>query len=415
MRILIVSQYFYPESFRVNQLAESLQMTGHRVVVLTGQPNYPTGRFFSGYTYATPAREYYRGVEVVRIPIVPRGDAGPFRLAINYLSFAFSGTLLGLLRLSGTFDVCLVFCPSPLTAAIPAIVYRICTRTPVAIWLQDLWPDVVFDVTGYKSDTFFAALKFMVRWTYKHLDRIWIQSPDFAESIVAHGGRPERIEYLPNWAEDLYDCAAWTETAAEPIPPNSIVFAGNLGRAQGLETIIEAATITHDMGIAVHWVFVGDGSLRDWLEAERTRRALNQHVTLLPRRCPRDIPKLFKSAAALLITLGRSASFVRTIPSKVQSCLAAGRPILAALDGVSEAILKDAGCGILCAAGDALALADGAKRLVALSPEERAGLGARGHAYYRAHFRQATVLARVDTLLREMSSPHSNLAKHHGG
>lgn len=402
MRLLIVSQYFYPEEFKINQLARALSGAGHELVVLTGQPNYPTGRFFPGYGVLRPLNEQYGDVQVVRVPIFPRHSGRDWQLALNYFSFAASATLFGLPRLRGRFDACLAFCPSPITTAVPAIVYRYFRKVPVALWLQDLWPESVLAVSGNRSRWFQGGLERLVRWVYAHVDQIWIQSRAYAESVAHHGARPDGVSYVPNWAEDLYDCERWADVAPEQLPPHSLVFAGNLGRTQGIPTLIDAAEIAKSEGSEIHWVFVGDGSLRSWLEHEVRRRSLTDHVTLYPRRSPQDMPPVLMAASALLVTLGGEPVFRQTVPSKMQSCLASGRPVIAAVSGEAARIIETAECGYVCRPDDPRSIAAAANRLIALPPEERMLLGRRGHAYYKAHFTQSRISAQIMALLEEL-------------
>lgn len=401
MRILIVSQYFYPENFRVNQLATALRDGGHDVVVLTGQPNYPTGRFFPGYGSLRPQTDHWNGIEVIRVPIFARRAGRGWQLALNYLSFAISGTLFGLPRARGAFDACVAFCPSPITIAIPAIVRRMLRKTPVAIWLQDLWPESVLAVTRTRSRTMKWGLGAMVRWIYRRVDQIWIQSPAYADSVAAHGARAEQIAYVPNWAEDLYDCSRWADVAGEALPQNSMVYAGNFGRSQGLETIIDAADRARIVAPSAHWVLVGDGLLGDWLQTEVQRRALQSHVTVMARREPQDMPRLLKPATALLVTLADDPVFAQTVPSKLQSCLASGRPIVASLAGESARIVGEAQCGIACNPQDADALANAVRDITGMPEAERDKLGRNAHAYYQAHFTQSRV---IDTILERLGA-----------
>ena len=230
-----------------------------------------------------------------------------------------------------------------------------------------------------------------MRWIYTHVDQIWIQSPAYTHSIKAHGGVAERVAYVPNWAEDLYDCEHWADVAVEPIPQNSLVFAGSIGRAQGLEVLIDAAEFLTQTAPPVHWVFVGDGRARDWLENEVRRRGLTDCVTLLPRRQPLDMPKILKAAAGLLITLRDEDVLAQTIPSKVQSCLAAGRPVIGVLAGESARIIEEARCGYVCPPHDPTGLSAAIRELLSLPQQQREELGRRGHSYYRTHFTQAKI------------------------
>jgi len=403
MRILIVSQYFHPENFRVNQLATVLRERGHDVTVLTGQPNYPAGRFFPGYGSWRPRTEAWNGIDIIRVPILARRAGRGWQLALNYLSFAISGTLFGLPKARGKFDACVAFCPSPITIAIPAIVQRMLRKTPVAIWLQDLWPESVLAVTRTRSRVMKRGLAALVKWIYRRVDQIWIQSRAYAESVTAHGGRAEQIVYVPNWAEDLYDCSRWTDIAAAPLPPNTILYAGNFGRAQSLDTVIEAADRGRTTAPEVRWVLIGDGLLNDWLRSEIRRRSLDQHVTIMPWRAPNELPAFIKSAAALLVILADDPVFAQTIPSKLQSCLASGRPIVASLTGESARIVAEAQCGIVCTPQDPAALADAARAIAAMPQAERDRLGHNAHAYFQAYFTQSRIVEMVLERLRTLA------------
>jgi colanic acid biosynthesis glycosyl transferase WcaI len=402
VRILIVSQYFHPENFRVNQLAVALKEQGHEIVILTGQPNYPSGGFFPGYGFARPLDEQYQGMRVIRVPLVARGRGRSWQLMLNYLSFAFFATLFGLPRLKGRFDACIAYCPSPITGAIPAIAHRLFRKTPVALWLQDLWPEAFFAVTKSNSRTLRRLLSSLVRAIYKHVDQIWIQSPGYSESVRAHGGRDDQVRYVPNWAEDLYDCDRWSDVVADRIPQNSLVFAGNLGRAQGLEGLVDAAELTARSAPEVNWVFVGDGTLREWLESEIDRRSLASRVTLLPRRAPEDMPKVLKPAAALLISLGNDEVLAQTIPSKVQTSLAAGRPVIGVLAGEPARIIEVAQCGFVCSTSQPSMLAETIDRFFKLPRPERETMGRNGHTFYKDHFTQTRVTAQAKQFLEEM-------------
>ncbi len=402
MRVLIVSQYFHPEVFRINQLAALLKTGGHEVVVLTAQPNYPSGRFFPGYSAFGPTKEVYEGVEVLRVPIFPRGRGRSWELVLNYLSFVFFAIVFGIPRLRGRFDVCVAWCSSPITIAVPAIVYRFLTRTPVAIWVQDLWPETFFAVTKKKNAQLSRALSTLVRWIYKNVDQIWIQSQAYVPSVKAHGGREDQIEFVPNWAENLYDRARWQAVEKDHLPPNSLLFAGNLGRAQGLETIIEVIELLKKDKLEVNWVLLGEGTLKPWLTEEVSRRGLSDRVHFLPRRPPSEMPKALSAATGVLVTLGHDPVYAMTIPSKVQSCLAAGRPILAALAGEPARVVQEAGAGLVAAPENAQEFAKVVKDFFALPEKERSEMGARGHRYYSAHFTQDKVVTRIVELLEKM-------------
>jgi glycosyltransferase involved in cell wall biosynthesis len=404
VRVLIVSQYFWPERFIVNDLATALEERGHQVTVLTGKPNYPEGRFFPGYGFWGRAREGLGGILVVRTPLLPRGRGGPARLALNYLSFALLASLLGPLRLRQPQEVIFVFAPSPLTATLPALALRALWRRPVVLWLQDIWPDSVEALGGRAAAWASPWLGRLSSFLYRRCDRILVPSRAFVPRLRELGVPEARIEYLPNWAEDLYgpEEGVPLRGECEGFPQGfRVVFAGNLGAAQSLETLVEAAAALRDVK-DVQWVVIGDGRRRPWLADQVALRGLGDTVHLLGSRRLEDMPACFAAADALLVTLGSAPLFALTIPSKIQSYLAAGRPIVGALDGEGASIVAEAEAGLTVPAGAGADLARAVLTLRDLPASERAAMGRRGRQYFDRHFRRDSLIARLETTMQEV-------------
>lgn len=402
MRILLVTQYFWPEPFRVNDLALALADRGHQVEVLTGLPNYPSGALYAGYGWGGPWTERFHGLPVRRVPLVSRGPRKNWRLGLNFASFAAFASILGPLRVGRAHDAVLVYQPSPLTAVIPGIVMGRLSRAPVLLWIQDLWPDTLVAI-GFSPKSplvrFTAALS---RRLHRLCDRLLVQSPAYVPALEATGIEPSRIAYLPNWAEDYYRPL---EPGAAPDPMAGVegfrvVFAGNIGSAQSLETVVEAAERLREMP-EIRWVIVGDGNMAGWLRNEIERRALRQTVHLFGWQPGERMPVFFAYADALLATLRPEPVFSLTIPSKLQTYIACGKPVVAALNGQGAALILDAGAGLVAPAGDAGALADCVMRLYRMSPQERSAMGAAGRAYYERHFARGELLARLERCMRE--------------
>jgi len=406
VRVLIVTQYFWPEEFRVNDLAADLVLRGHEVVVLTGQPTYPSREPYPQHGALRPWTQRWRGVTVKRVPMLSRGRGQGWRLAGNFLSFAASASVLGPLRLRSRFDVVFVYEPSPITVTLPALVLKRLTGVPVVLWVQDLWPETLAATGAVRSPRLLTALSRMVRWLYAGCDRILVESKAFLPHAIATGADPAKLSYLPNWAESAY-------TAVEPpadgperalVPAGFVVmFAGNLGTAQSLGTVLGAAQRLADVpeGGDVHWVLLGSGRAGDWLAREVAARGLCERVHLLGRWPVERMPGFFALADALLVTLQRAPIYALTVPSKVQSYLAAGRPVLGALDGEGAALVEAAGAGLAVPAEDADALAEAVLSLRAMPAEERADMGRRGRAYFREHFDRERLLAELEKILLE--------------
>jgi len=331
LKILILTQYFWPEAFRINDLALALAERDHAVTVLTGMPNYPKGRLFPGYGLFRPREEQFEKVRVLRVPLVPRGTNRGWRLALNYLSFTLTASLLGPFRCRGSFDVLLVYEPSPILVGIPAVILRRLKGLPLLFWVQDLWPESLRATGAVTSPALLRAVSRLVRFIYRRCDRVLVQSRGFVDPVVAVGADPRRVRYLPNWAESLYrplDLEPEAPERAEMPPGFLVLFAGNIGAAQSFETILEAARRLRDLP-DVHWVVLGDGHRRAWLEGQVRALGLERHVHLLGPRPVSAMPRYLALADALLVTLRRDPIFERTIPTKLQSYLACGRPVMA--------------------------------------------------------------------------------------
>ena len=398
MRLLIVSQYFWPESFRINDMAAQLVSRGHEVTVLCGTPNYPSGRTFPGYGWFKRTREVWNGVTVIRVPIFARGQNSRLRLAANYLSYMVSASLLGPFRCRGPYDAILMFQMSPVTMGVAAWVMKCVRRAPLLFWVQDLWPETLIAVGAIRSRWLLWPLETLVRRLYRASEYVLIQSRAFRGHVESRGISSGRVHYFPNSAESLY----------VPLPPEQahpalvrvpagfrVMFAGNIGSVQDLPTILAAAEITRHRA-EIHWVIVGDGSMRQWVESEVARRGLAATVHLLGQFPVHEMPRLFAGADALLVTLRRDAVMALTVPSKVQSYLASGKPVIGALDGEGAAVVVEAGAGMCAPAEDPAALAEKVLALCNLEPSQRAEMGLRGREYYLRHFERDMLLDRFE-------------------
>ncbi len=381
------------------------------MTVLTGLPNYPTGRFFDGYSVRGPYREQYEGVEVIRCFLFPRGGGGGIRLALNFLSFALSATIRGLWTCRQHYDVIFVHEPSPLTVALPAIALSMLTRAPLMLWVLDLWPESVSATQAVKSPLVLGLIERMVRFIYRHCDRILVQSSAFIPHVEQQGGRSERIHYFPSWAETIYELD--TEECHLPdgirFPQGfCVLFAGNIGAAQDFGTILGAAEKLKERN-DIHWVVVGDGRMSAWVRQEIGRRGLSTTVHLLGRYPLETMPGFFASADALLVTLRSEPIFALTIPGKVQSYLASGRPIVAALDGEGARIIRESGAGVVCPAERPDALADAVLKRAELEQGGLESMGRLGAEYYRMHFERGMLFDRLDRWMEELANGHGGM------
>lgn len=383
---MVVSQYFWPEGFRINDVVRTLVERGVSVDVLTGKPNYPEGKIFPGYKPWGIQTEQCLGANVMRVPIFLRGTHNGWRLALNYLSFVFSGLLFAPWFLRGRrYDAIFVYATSPILQTIPALFLGWLKSSRVVVWVQDLWPESL-KATGYvRNPGVLKMVNQMVRYIYRHADLLLVQSKGFMSPVGAlASGTP--VVYFPNSVESIFIDLPDVNLPKIPALEEgfSVVFAGNVGVGQAVEVIVEAATLLKDHP-DIRFVVLGNGSRWDWIcDQVRERGLTNLH---LPGRFPmQTMPGLMQKASSLLVSLKDEPIFAATVPNKVQAYLAAGRPILACLNGEGARLVEDAGAGITVVAEDAQGLADAVLRLYRMTVEERAELGANGRRYFNEHF-----------------------------
>lgn len=408
MRILLVTQYFWPETFRINDIADELMARGHDVTVLTGKPNYPQG-FIDPAFAADPARfAHYGSAEVIRVPTFPRGQTS-IRLVLNYLAFLIAGTIVGAWRLRGhRFDAIFAFQTSPVTQAIPGVVQRRLKSAPLLMWVLDAWPDTLAATGVVRSKAGLALAGAIVRWVYRRCDRILVQSRAFADNVRTYAGSLETMRYFPNWPEPTFaNPRAVVDAVERPEMARFagkfvIMFAGNIGTSQDFPAILDAADRLRGEN-AIRWVVLGDGRAAPMVRSEIAARGLEEQVHLLGSFPTADMPAFFRSADCLLVSLRDEPIFATTVPGKVQSYLAAGRPILAMLGGEGAKVVRESGAGIAVPSGDSAALAEAALTLAKSSTTERAALGVAGRSYCDAQFSRDHVLDDLERWLREVT------------
>lgn len=408
MRILVVSQYFWPENFRINDLVQEWTQRGHEVTVLTGKPNYPAGRVFPEFLSHPERFGQYHGARVVRVPMLARAQ-GALRLVLNYASFVAGACLVGPWRLRGTgVDAIFVFEPSPITVGLPAILMGRVKHAPVVFWVLDLWPETLSAIGVVRSPRILGWVGRLVSFIYNRCTLVLGQSRGFGACIAKYCRDPGKIRYFPSWSEDVFAEADAPPAAEVPSTSGtfSVLFAGNVGEAQDLPAVLDAAERLRDQP-HVRWLIVGDGRKSEWLQAEVKRRGLDRQVLLLGRHPVERMPSFYAHADALLVSLKKDPVFSLTIPGKVQSYLVSGIPILGMLDGEGADIIRTADAGLTCGAGDGAGLADAVLHMAAMSPGERAAMGARGRAFAENEFDRNTLMDRLEQHLADAVRLHS--------
>lgn len=405
MRILVVSQYFWPENFRINDIVADLVKRGHQVTVLTGFPNYPEGKVFPDFRAAASNYVQYEGANVIRVPMTARGQ-NSLRLMLNYLTFALSASTVGLWKLRRQqVDVIFAYEPSPVTVGLPAVVMRRVKRAPLAFWVLDLWPETLQALKIVRCAALIKMIGKLVAFIYCRCDLILAQSRSFIPQIRKYSKRDSNIAYFPNWAEPAFarGTAAAVHEVSMPSGGFNIMFAGNIGDAQDFPAILAAAHILRQHS-HIRWLIVGDGRVANWVAEEIRRRELQTTVFMLGRHPVDRMPAFFKHADALLVSLKNEPIFAMTIPGKLQSYLAAGKPILAMLDGEGAYVVKTSGAGLTCRSGDAAGLAAAALALSELSAAEREQMGQNGLLVSARDFDRNKLIDSLESHLTRMYS-----------
>ena len=402
MKILVICQYYYPEPFRISDLCEEMVRRGHEVTVVTGEPNYPEGKIYPGYEMHSRTDEVMGGVQVHRCPIIPRRTGAFFRL-LNYFSFPFSAKryLRQLFKNNADFDVVFVNQLSPVMMAEPAITVKKNRGLPVVMYCLDLWP-VSLSAGGVKKSTaLYRVFRSISARIYRSMDRILVTSRMFSDYLEKEFAIDRaRLSYLPQYAEQLFDSIPAHSAGNETI----FLFAGNLGAVQSVETILYAAELLKDEPIRIH--IVGGGTDLERLQKIAASKKL-EHVQFFGRRPLEEMPAFYAEADAMLLTLRADEALSMTLPGKLQSYMAAGKPVIGAIDGEAAHVIEAAECGHCGRAEDAAALA--ANMLRFAKSDQKAAMGERARVWYEEHFSQQRFMDALEQELRAAADKRSRL------
>ena len=396
MRVLIITQYFYPENnFRSTEMATELVKRGHTVDALVGIPNYPKGKYFDGYGLFKKRHEVLNGVNVYRAFQTPRGKGG-WRLPINYFSFVISACFRILFQFAWKkkYDAVIVYEPSPVFQAIPAILYKKLRGTPVYFWIMDIWPDAMMSGGGVKNQRLLKSVAKVVRWIYDRCDKLMVCSKRMADSVMEQGDYKDKLLYYPNWSEDMKK-----GNQAYPLPEMAegyrIMMIGNLGKSQNLDAVAPLIKELQDIK-ELKWIFVGDGSERGWLDDYIKDNSLEDCAYTLGRFPYEAMPAMHQAADALILALRPGFKHLeRIVPSRLQSYMSAGKPVLAMLGVGGKELIEEADCGYAVEPGDYKALADIIRHKVLTDKDAFAKKGRNGRDYYEKNF---TIKICIDNL-----------------
>ncbi len=396
-RILVVTQHFWPENFRINDIVEGFLADGLEVDVLCGLPNYPKGEWFDGYGPNGPFEELYKTAQVFRAKEVPRKGNTSVSIFLNYVSWPLNAAG-NLDRLPGGYDAVFCFNTSPVLMCWPAIRYARRHRIPLTNYVLDIWPENLYSVLPVKNKALRGIAQGVSDWLYKRCDRLIAMSEPLQRRLMQRTGKAaDKVAVIPQYCEDFYAEPVRDETLHERFGGRfNLVFTGTFTPAQSLETVIEAVRLARDKGAGdLHLLLVGDGMSRTALQTRVHEAGADGYVTFYGSVPAADIPRFTELADALIVSLSDSPDLGLTVPAKVASYMAAGKPVLASMDGAGFDAVRAAG-GLSSPACDAGALADNLARLCAMDPDERAGMGLRAKEYYLAHYRRAQLLRKLE-------------------
>lgn len=399
MKILIITQYFWPENFRVNDLCENLEQRGNDITVLTGKPNYPSGKYFNGYNFFNKRLEIWNNIKIYRTSLTPRRNGKGVHLLLNYFSFAFFACIK-IFFLNEKFDKIIVYQLSPATVGFPALLAKKKYKAPMYFYIQDLWPESVSDAGGINSKFSINVINRMMNLFYNNSSQIWVQSKGFVDFLVKKGVDEHKIKYLPNTVEQFYLPKLSSKLYMNKFPIGfNILFAGNIGTAQDFDTIIRAAKILKDKNLPINWVIIGDGRAKKEIQELICKLDLTHKFYFLGSYPSSDMPYYFACADVLLVSLKKSLIFSLTIPSKLQSYLACRKPIIGNVDGVSSQIILESNCGVCSSSGNFSELANNVEILYYKNDIERQEYGTNGYIYFQNNFERSVVYDKLNHYL----------------
>jgi glycosyltransferase involved in cell wall biosynthesis len=386
MKILFISQYFYPETFKGNDIVFDFVKRGHEVTVLTGKPNYPEGKFYKGYGFLKKNEEVINGAKIIRAPIYPRKNGKGIHLILNYISFVFFSYFTCVFRIRDKYDLIFVQQLSPVTMALPGLWLRKKQNIPLYLWVLDLWPESILAASNFKNKLIIKLIGNLVAKIYNQSDVILISSKYFEKSIKSKLiNQNKEILYFPNWAEDVFTKSNLQNSSVIPDLPSgfNIMFAGNVGESQDFETIIKVAELT--LSDDINWIIVGEGRKLDWIKEQIQIRQLT-NVYLVGRHPIETMPRFFNKADVMLVSLKDEPVFSLTVPAKIQAYMASSKIILGSLNGEGNIIINESGCGFAVNAGNPKLLSEKAVLLKNLPQNKLIEMQMKSKQYYEHNF-----------------------------
>ena len=396
--ILVVSQYFYPETFRINDMCQEWVKRGYKVTVVTGIPNYPMGKIFEGYGFTKKRHEIWNSIEIYRIPLIPRGS-GAVGMIANYLSFMIFGIIAGKTKRINA-DLVFSFEVSPMTQVVTGISFAKRLHVPHYLYVQDLWPENVITVTGINSPLVIKPIDRLVDYVYKNSNEIFATSPSFVRAICNRKSPvdEQKVHYWPQYAEEFYKPVEKTIAKRTAISYGiadddsfKIIFTGNIGVAQGLQILPQTAKILKEEN--VKFVIVGDGRYLENLKVDIEKNNVQDKFVMIERHKAETIPVLLAACEAAFISFAEDELWTKTIPAKLQSYMACGMPVVAAAQGETARIIEESGCGLYCRLGDATQLS---RTIVKMMRADLTEMGKKSRKYFENNFDKQVLMDEMD-------------------
>ena len=404
-RILVVTQHFWPETFRINDIVEGFLEDGFQVDVLCGLPNYPKGEWFPGYSGKGPWQDDFHGAKVVRTYEIPRKGNTGVRIFLNYCSWPFFAPF-SLHRLEGGYDAILCYNTSPVLMNWPALLAGHRFKAPVTSYVLDIWPENLYSVLPISNKLLRGVAAAVSDFLYRRCDRLIAMSPGLQKRLMERTGKSaHKVAVIPQYCEDFYAVSQCDEALAKQYAGKiNLVFAGNFSPAQSLDTVVKALASANEVLKAaddtpLHLLLVGDGMSRKSLETLTEELHLQDSVTFYGSVAPTAIPAINGFADALVVSLSDSPDLGFTIPAKVASCMACGKPLLASMDGEGYAAVRSSGGGLVSPACNVEALAENMVKLSRMTAEQRGKMGEQAKAYYQAHYRRSELLRQIESFI----------------
>lgn len=395
--ILVISQMFFPEQFRINDMCQEWVKRGYKVTVLTGIPNYPQGKFYDGYGLRKKRKETWNGIDIIRIPVIPRGK-NVIGMILNYFSFPVSGFFWNLFSKIKA-DYVFMFETSPMTQCVIGVWYAKKHKVPLYLYAQDLWPENVEVVTGITNPFVIRPIDKMVDYIYHNCNEIFVTSPSFVRAVCDRKKRvPEsKVHYWPQYAEDFY--RPMEKKNVPEIPETDafkIIFTGNVGYAQGLDILPRTAAILQEHKKNVLFCIVGDGRYLEEFKKEIEKRQVQEMFCLIGRKSAERIPELLSACDVAFLSFMETKLFEMTIPAKLQSYMACGMPVIAAASGETKRVIEEAKCGWCSPSGDEKALVHSIDMMLQEDTKNLRRLGNNARQYFEKNFRKELLMNEIN-------------------